>query len=160
MTWSLSVDLLNVSDADDLPTEEQMRAWVEPTLQASTANYSGGFELAVRLVGESESQALNSRYRQQDKATNVLSFPFGPMAGLPVEEVRFLGDLVICVPVVEREARDQKKPVLSHWAHLVVHGTLHLLGHDHEDDAEAAAMEALEITILRSLGIQDPYLKN
>ncbi len=134
MTTSVSVDLQNVSDADGLPDEEQIRDWVAGTLLASNANKVAGFDLAVRLVGEEESQALNRRYRQQDKPTNVLSFPFDGLTGLPAVAIRPLGDLVICVPVVEREAREQGKQAFSHWAHMVVHGTLHLLGYDHQDD--------------------------
>lgn len=158
MTTPVSIDLQNVSDADGLPDAEQIRGWVEGTLQASGTNEVAGFELAVRLVGEAESRTLNKRYRHQDKPTNVLSFPFNHLAGLPVEAIRPLGDLVICVPVVQREAREQGKQGFSHWAHMVVHGTLHLLGHDHQDEVQAACMEALEKRILQQLGVQNPYL--
>ena len=145
------------SDAGSLPSEEQLRHWIDSTLQATSENGGGEFEISVRLVNEKESRELNSRYRQQNKATNVLSFPFEGMEGLPDEAVRPLGDLVICAPVVAQEAGEQDKPVFDHWAHMVIHGTLHLLGYDHEDDAQAATMEILEKTILLGLGIDDPY---
>ncbi|HEY0973861.1 MAG TPA: rRNA maturation RNase YbeY [Solimonas sp.] len=105
-------------------------------------------ELTIRIVGEAESRRLNRDYRGKDKPTNVLSFH---------GEGAVLGDLVICAPVVAREAREQNKPVRSHWAHMVVHGCLHLQGLDHENDDEAARMEAREIRILKTLGLPDPY---
>lgn len=158
MTIPLSIDLQNVSDVDVAPDAEQIRVWVAGTLQASRTSRVAGYELAVRFVDETESQALNKRYRDQDKPTNVLSFPFEDQAGLPAEVLLPLGDLVICVPVVQREAREQGKQGFSHWAHMVVHGTLHLLGHDHQDAVQAAGMEALEQEILHEFGIQNPYL--
>jgi probable rRNA maturation factor len=111
-------------------------------------------EVAIRIVGAEEGRAFNRDYRGKDYATNVLSFPaeLPPGVDLPL-----LGDLAICAPVVEREAAEQHKRPRDHWAHLTVHGTLHLLGYDHLRDAEAEAMEALETRILASLGIADPY---
>ena len=113
-------------------------------------------KLALRIVGAAESRRLDRVYRGKDRPTNVLSFPASP------EEQRHdgaLGDLVICAPVVAREAREQRKPREAHWAHMVVHGTLHLLGYDHERSGRAArAMEGLEVEILRRLGFDDPYL--
>ena len=100
---------------------------------------------------------LNKEYRGKDKPTNVLSFPFDDMAGLPEEETRLLGDLVICAPVVRKEAKKQDKRPKDHWAHMVVHGTLHLLGYDHIEEAEASEMEALEARILEQFGIKNPY---
>lgn len=112
-------------------------------------------ELAIRLVGKRESRRLNAHWRGKDYATNVLSFP---VEGLPsVVRPRPLGDLVICAPVVAAEAMEQGKTQSAHWAHMVVHGVLHLLGHDHEQDAEAVRMERLERRILGGLGFPDPY---
>jgi probable rRNA maturation factor len=111
-------------------------------------------ELTVRLVDEAESQELNSRYRGKDAPTNVLSFPaeLPPGTGIPL-----LGDIVICAPLVQIEAMAQNKPVRAHWAHLVIHGVLHLIGHDHQGEQEAEAMEALEVDLLFSLGYDNPY---
>ena len=112
-------------------------------------------ELSLRLVDEAESADLNQRYRGKAGPTNVLSFPFEPPPG--IKGPRYLGDLVICVPVVAREAAEQGKAPEAHWAHLVVHGVLHLLGYDHLDEAEAQAMEALETRLLANLGFPPPY---
>ena len=109
-------------------------------------------ELTIRIVDEAESHALNKHYRGKDKPTNVLSFH-----GEPALRGAVLGDLVICAPVVAREAVEQNKTAREHWAHLVVHGCLHLQGYDHEQEAEATAMEAREVRILKKLGFADPY---
>jgi probable rRNA maturation factor len=124
-------------------------------------------ELGVRVVGTAESRQLNARYRGKDKPTNVLSFPPAPlpaqMSGLlPARgrqggDPRPLGDLVICAQVVRSEAREQRKPLKAHWAHLVVHGALHLIGYDHERETEAKRMERREIVVLRRLGFANPY---
>lgn len=111
-------------------------------------------ELTVRLVSSSESQALNSEYRGKEKPTNVLSFPFELPPGIPLQ---LLGDLVICIDVVNREAEEQQKTHQAHWAHMVIHGCLHLLGYDHIKDDEAEIMEALERHLLAELGYPDPY---
>lgn len=111
-------------------------------------------EFTARFVGDDESRNLNHQYRGKDKPTNVLSFPFESPPGI---EMPLLGDLVICAPVICREAAEQGKTVENHYAHMIVHGILHLLGYDHIDDAEAQEMEALEIRILAELGIDDPY---
>ena len=112
-------------------------------------------EMTVRIVDEAESHELNLNYRGKDRPTNVLSFPFE----CPDEvELPLLGDLVICRQVVEREAQEQDKPVMAHWAHMVVHGSLHLLGYDHIEDDEAEEMESLEAQIMTGLGFADPYL--
>ncbi len=134
----------------DVPAEERFQEW----LAAVLARRRRDAELSVRIVDERESADLNERYRGKRGATNVLAFP----ADLPDEiGVPFLGDLVICRSVVEREAADQGKTPEAHWAHMVVHGTLHLLGYNHGSDDEAAEMEALEVQILRRLGYADPY---
>lgn len=111
-------------------------------------------ELTIRLVSAEESQALNCDYRGKDRPTNVLSFPF---EAPPLVELSLLGDLIICHEVVEHEAAEQGKPLIDHYAHMVVHGTLHLLGYDHMEESEAERMEALERAILAALGIPDPY---
>ena len=147
---SVLVDVQRV--VDDGPDEEDIRRWVQATLAAEGRD--GDAELTVRIVGEDEITELNRRYRHKDRPTNVLSFPFEAPPGV---ETDLLGDLVIAAPVVAREAREQGKPLTAHWAHLVVHGTLHLLGHDHQTEAEAEIMEGREIAILAGLGYPDPY---
>jgi len=135
-----------------VPASASFRRWVEAALKS--ARRRKATEVSIRIVDADEGQALNLQYRGRDYATNVLSFPadLPPGVNLPL-----IGDLVICAPVVAREAAEQGKTAAHHWAHMTVHGTLHLLGYDHIDDAEAEAMEALETRILAGLGIPDPY---
>lgn len=154
---NVRVDLQIASKLDNPPDEIQFLAWLSATLAAAGEIDDVGYELAVRVVDEDESQALNKQYRQKDKPTNVLSFPFYEMPGMPDDEVRPLGDLVICGSVVLQEAAEQGKEIAHHWAHMLVHGTLHLLGFDHETVEQAAPMEALERRILKEFGIGDPY---
>nr|WP_207161099.1 rRNA maturation RNase YbeY [Halorhodospira halophila] len=135
------------------PEAERVQAWLEPVFEA----HGRGGELTVRIVDEDESRALNRDYRGRDKPTNVLSFPCELPPGLPAEAAQILGDLVVCAPVVAREAAEQGKPEADHWAHMLVHGALHLLGYDHEDPAQAERMEAEERRILAALGVPDPY---
>ena len=165
--------------------QRRVRAWAPGTreiarwAQTAIGRRAAGGELGVRVVGSAESRRLNSRYRGKDKATNVLSFPpYAPWAsgGRPPHGSRssgaarrpvsrgpqgvgrpLLGDLVICAQVVRSEAREQRKPLEAHWAHLVVHGALHLIGYDHEREAEAKRMERREISVLRRLGFANPY---
>lgn len=141
------------SGGQTVPELEAFACWVEAVLHSQHIDAA---ELTIRTVDADESQLLNRDYRGQDKPTNVLSFPFDSDIPLPV---RLLGDLVICVPVMAQEAAEQDKPLLHHWAHLVVHGTLHLLGYDHIEDNEAAHMEQLETELLATLDIPDPYNK-
>ncbi len=148
MTTRLEVDLSLGLEAEGLPTEDDFTRW------AATVLPPGHWNLSIRLVDAEEGQALNAQYRHKDYPTNVLSFPAELPDGV---ELPLLGDLVLCVPVVEREAAEQGKPLLHHWAHLTIHGVLHLLGHDHLQEDEAAAMEALEVQALARLGIPDPY---
>lgn len=137
-----------------VPSAASFRRWVAAALEGRREEAG----LAIRLVGADEGRELNRQYRGRDYATNVLSFPADLPEGLPPGIAPpLLGDLVICVPVVEREAREQGKPPAHHYAHLTVHGVLHLLGHDHEVEADAEAMEAAERAILAGLGIPDPY---
>ena len=135
-----------------------MHHWLQATLARTGYVAEQGCEIAVRLVTEEEGRELNRRYRERDSATNVLSFPVGEDAILPDDEPVPLGDLVLCAAVVHSEASAQNKPIADHWGHLLVHGTLHLLGYDHETDAEAAAMERLEIEILAAKGVPNPYV--
>ena len=157
MTATVRIDIQIASDTGELPDEDQFRSWVASAMQAANVNNAGEFEISLRLVNEDESRDLNNRYRQQDKATNVLSFPYDALDGLPEEAIRPLGDLVICTPVVVREASQQHKAIRDHWAHMVIHGTLHLLGYDHEEEAQARTMETLETDVLREFGIENPY---
>ncbi|MCD9005293.1 rRNA maturation RNase YbeY [Luteimonas sp. XNQY3] len=137
-----------------LPAAASFRKWAA----AALAGRIREADLAIRLVDENEGRALNRHYRGRDYATNVLSFPAELPEGLPEGvHLPLLGDLVLCAPVVAREAAEQVKPLNAHYAHLTVHGVLHLLGWDHEDDKDAEAMEQLEREILAGLGIDDPY---
>ena len=137
-----------------VPAATSFRKWASAALQGRIREA----DLAIRIVGTREGGALNRHYRGKDYATNVLSFPAEVPEGLP-KNVKFplLGDLVICAPVVAREAAEQGKPVAAHYAHLTVHGVLHLLGWDHEHDKDAEAMEQLEREVLAELGLPDPY---
>ncbi|PKM31830.1 MAG: rRNA maturation RNase YbeY [Gammaproteobacteria bacterium HGW-Gammaproteobacteria-11] len=151
MTVELDLDIQRASSAPDLPDDDSFRRWAGLALQDKP-----GHELTIRIVDEDESRSLNHDYRGKDYPTNVLSFP----ADLPPElEIPLLGDLVICAPVVAREAIEQHKAPLAHWAHMVIHGCLHLTGHDHIEDHEAEQMENLERQLLAQLGIADPYLE-
>jgi probable rRNA maturation factor len=135
-----------------LPAPASFRRWAEATLQERLRRV----DLAIRLVGEREGRALNRHYRGKDYATNVLSFPAELPEGVKMK-MPVLGDIVMCAPVIAREAREQGKELNAHYAHLTVHGILHLLGWDHENEREAEAMETLEREILASMGFEDPY---
>ncbi|MCB1866955.1 MAG: rRNA maturation RNase YbeY [Gammaproteobacteria bacterium] len=148
---TIDIDIQNATEADGVPEEEEFQRWVEVALKGRRKKA----ELTIRLVDEPESRQLNREFRGPDRATNVLSFPFDAPA---VVDLDLLGDIVICAPVVQHEAKQQAKPVTAHWAHMVVHGTLHLLGMDHQTDKEALQMEAAEVSILTNLGFQDPYV--
>jgi probable rRNA maturation factor len=149
---TLRIDVQVGGTRTGLPSVAKLRHWARSAL----AGRRRAAELSIRIVDAAESRALNRRYRGKDRPTNVLAFP----AELPPElELPLLGDLVICREVVEAEAAAQHKPLDAHWAHMVVHGTLHLVGYDHESDDEAATMEAAETEILAELGWPDPYLE-
>ena len=150
-----NVDVQIASEARGIPAAEDIRRWVEHAASAEARDRD--LEISVRVVDEPEMQALNRDYRDQDKPTNVLSFPAGEVEGLPSEVSCMLGDIVVCATVVEREAAAQGKVTSDHWSHMLVHGVLHLLGHDHMTESEAEAMEGLERSILAGLGIADPY---
>lgn len=148
---SIELDYQMVIDAPNTPTQTQLLQWITPVL--SKFNHGKG-EITVRIVDSAESQSLNRDYRGKDKPTNVLSFP----SDLPdFVQSPLLGDLVICHALVEEEANAQGKSLHHHYAHLVIHGTLHLLGFDHIDNDEAETMEKHEIVFLSQLGIDDPY---
>jgi probable rRNA maturation factor len=140
-----------------------VQAWAPPRgdianwVSVALGRRAAGREMGVRVVGPAESRRLNSRFRGKDKPTNVLSFPAAAIPGTPASEARPLGDLVICPQVLRAEAREQQKTLRAHWAHLVVHGALHLIGYDHEREAEASRMERREIRVLRRLGFANPY---
>lgn len=134
-----------------LPPEAQFQKW----LDAVIPQFQEESEVTIRLVDDAESHELNLTYRGKDKSTNVLSFPFEAPPGIALP---LLGDLIICRQVVELEAKEQEKPLDAHWAHMVIHGSLHLLGYDHIEDQEAEEMESLETEIMLALGYADPYI--
>lgn len=144
------VDLQVVDNRFELPTEQQFIDWVE----AALAGRKDDAELTIRIVDETESQQLNHTYRGKDKPTNVLSFPFEAPPGVTLN---LLGDLIICAKVVDCEAIEQKKPLIAHWAHMITHGCLHLLGYDHISNEEAEQMESIEIETLQRQGFDNPY---
>ena len=149
---SIELDLqIAVENEQGLPTEQDIQLWLDKTIPPFQENA----ELTVRIVDTKESHQLNHEYRGKDKPTNVLSFPFEAPPGI---ELDLLGDLIICRQVVEKEAEEQNKPLLAHWAHMVVHGSLHLLGYDHIEDDEAEEMESLETEIMQAMGFEDPYI--
>jgi len=147
----MEVEVQIASEADDVPSSGELERWVRAALPVTDGAPS---ECTLRVVGESEGAMLNERFRRGRGATNVLAFPFEspPGVSLPI-----LGDVVLCAPVVRREARDYGLEGRGHWAHLVVHGVLHLLGHDHRFEEEAERMRAEESRILGALGFEDPY---
>ena len=148
---SIELEIQKVTSIKDVPSDADFRQWVSGALTGSSEAV-----LTVRLVDREESRILNAKFRQQDKATNVLSFP----AELPPHvELPLLGDIVICAPLVLEQALEQGKIARAHWAHLSIHGVLHLLGYDHQDDESAVEMEALETKIMNQLGFPDPYLR-
>ena len=145
----LTVDFQIAYESTGVPDETQFQVWAEKAWLGEDPS-----EVTIRIVGNDESQDLNHQYRGKDKPTNVLSFPFEAPPGITVP---LAGDLVICAPVVEKEAQEQHKEPVAHWAHMVVHGMLHLQGYDHIEVNEAEAMEALEVRLLAQLGFANPY---
>jgi probable rRNA maturation factor len=148
------LDVQYAMNAADLPTVALLQLWVDQTLNFIN-DVQDSPELTIRIVDEIEGRELNHQWRDRDNATNVLSFPFDCPPEVPLN---LLGDIVICAPVVAREAQEQHKLLQAHWAHLIIHGVLHLLGYDHLTDDEAQQMEALEIAILQQLNYSNPYL--
>lgn len=144
------IEIQTAVKSEELPSADRLQRWVD----AALADYPTDTELVIRIVDKAESSRLNEQYRHKQGPTNILSFPFEVPEGVPLN---LLGDLVICAPVVAEEARAQNKPLENHWAHIVVHGILHLLGYDHIDEVDAEEMENKEITILAQLNISNPY---
>ncbi len=144
---SVNVDTQYASKAPNLPNTESLREWVNAACQQDV-------ELTIRIVDEAESSQLNETWRHRTGSTNVLSFPFECPPGI---NIPLLGDIVICAPLVAREAAEQEKSLYAHWAHLVIHGTLHLLGYDHIEESQRQVMESLEIRLLHDLDYPNPY---
>lgn len=150
------IDIQRVYNSPGQPDRLQIRSWIDAALEGTNKDNS----CVVRIVDSQESAELNLQYRHKQGPTNILSFPFEMPDGIDnIDEsgLDLLGDLVICAPVVEHEAIEQNKPLAHHWAHIVIHGVLHLLGYDHIDDEEAERMESKEIAILEKLHINNPY---
>jgi len=154
---SVTIDLDNACPEHWTPDINQLRQWLAPVFDLTAVDHN--ITLSVCFVGESDGAELNRRYRGKQMATNVLSFPANIPSPLVEEMAQTpLGDIVICPPVLEREAAEQGKEAAAHWAHLTQHGLLHLLGYSHDNDQDTAIMENLEISALRKLGIANPYL--
>ncbi|ASF45123.1 rRNA maturation RNase YbeY [Methylovulum psychrotolerans] len=151
MNW---LDVQRVFASDGQPDDASLQRWVDTALAALNEDT----EIVVRIVGIEESAELNSYYRAKQGPTNILSFPF-EAPDIDGFESALLGDLVVCAPVLAAEAEQQGKPLLDHWAHIIIHGVLHLLGYDHIDEADAEEMESKEIVFLQQLTIRNPYLQ-
>ena len=153
---NVDIAIQNVCNNANIPTKTELTRWIKAAIIDEIMQR----ELCLRIVDVAEMTSLNEQYRNKPGPTNVLSFPADLPADLPDElsdEKNYLGDLVVCAEVLEREANEQKKSIQAHWAHLIVHGTLHLQGYDHIKETEAIAMEGLEVDILKGLGFADPY---
>lgn len=146
----VNIIIQNISRANTVPAAAQLQQWATLAL----GNVTKSTELTLRIVDEEEGRTLNNTWRNRNYATNVLSFPIGEELD---KDTELLGDIVICAPVVAREASEQGKQADAHWAHIVVHGVLHLRGYDHENDEEAGVMEQIEITLLDKIGYPNPY---
>jgi probable rRNA maturation factor len=146
------IEIQTIFKPQGQPDQKQIQQWIDTALEGFNQNT----EIVVRIVDEQESAALNEQYRLKPGPTNILSFPVEAPEGI---ELDLLGDLVVCAPVLEKEALEQHKTLTDHWAHIIVHGVLHLLGYDHADDDEAELMENKEIAILKQLNIKNPYIE-
>ena len=147
------IEIQTIFKSNGQPDQEQIQRWVDAALEG----FNQGTEIVVRIVDEQESAELNEQYRHKKGPTNILSFPVEVPEGI---ELNLLGELVICAPILEKDALEQHKALTDHWAHIIVHGVLHLLGYDHIDDDEAELMESKEITILNKLNIKNPYIQD
>jgi len=145
------LDIQRIVELDSLPSDDDFQLWVDKAL----ADYSQDAEVVIRIVDTEEMTELNSQYRAKQGTTNILSFPLELPDG--VEGIDLLGDLVVCAAVLEQEAKEQNKALSAHWAHIIIHGVLHLLGYDHLTDDEAIAMESKEVVLLQELHIDNPY---
>lgn len=159
MDGRVLADVQVACDVPGVPTQDDIEDWLDAAFSAAPRTTAAETEVSVRIVDEAESRQLNNSYRNKDRATNVLAFPVDlPDIGEWPEDMPLpLGDLVICAPVVTREAAEQGKELRAHWGHMLVHGMLHLLGFDHETDVEASAMESLEAAVLDARGVENPY---
>lgn len=149
---ALDLTIQHASVIKDCPSQDQIQSWTTLALDQTYKTT----EITIRIVDEKESADLNQRYRNKSGSTNVLSFPYEREEG---ENPKLIGDIVICAPVVTQEATEQGKDILSHWAHMVIHGTLHLMGYDHINEHEAETMESIELGLMKKLGFADPYLE-
>lgn len=147
----VKLDLQIKSKLSSIPKTALFHKWLNAALSATNHNKC---ELTIRVIGISAMAKLNEQYRRKSGPTNILSFPF---VAPPKIKTDLIGDIIICAPLVKKEAQQQNKPENNHWAHLTIHGVLHLLGYDHKKTKDAVKMEQLEINILQSLGIRDPY---
>ncbi len=147
------IEIQTIFKSDGQPDQEHIQHWIDVALEG----FNQDTEIVVRIVDEQESAELNEQYRHKKGPTNILSFPLEVPFGI---ELNLLGDLVVCAPVLEKEALEQHKALTDHWAHIIVHGVLHLLGYDHNNDDETELMENKEITILNKLNIKNPYLQD
>jgi probable rRNA maturation factor len=148
----VKLNLSNQTDDNDVPTDDQFTQWV----MLATNDFAVSGDININIVSRDEIQQMNAQFRHKNKPTNVLSFPFEAFPGIPVAEA-IIGDIAICASVVKQEAEEQQKPLIAHWAHLCIHGVLHLLGFDHQTDEEALKMETIEINLLKQLGYPNPY---
>lgn len=160
---SVQLDVQSAVTRTGLPSSKRLQLWAQAAYEVHHAAHTHGrkrkvqpVQVSLRIVGSAESRKLNRDWRDEDHATNILSFPAGEMPEL-AGELPTLGDLVVCAPVVKREAAQQGKALDAHWAHMMIHGVLHLLGYDHEVERDAQLMEACEVAILDSLGFANPY---
>jgi probable rRNA maturation factor len=164
---TLRLDVQHVVSREGVPSAKRLSLWAQAAYEvhhAAHAMHAGKgrkrivppVQVSLRIVGAAESRKLNRQWRDEDHATNVLSFPVGEMPEI-AGEAPTLGDLVVCQPIVKREAREQGITLDSHWAHMMIHGVLHLLGYDHEDERDAQVMEACEVAILEQFGYASPY---
>jgi probable rRNA maturation factor len=150
MTYHIVVQ--RVTSGPFIPDTKKLKRWIKATLQTKLSSA----EITLRIVDINEIHTLNNTYRHKNKPTNVLSFPFDQLHDIDMK-IPMLGDIVICATIVNEEAGLQNKSEMAHWAHMVIHGTLHLLGYDHVIDQDAENMEQEEVNILNSLGFADPY---
>ena len=147
---AIILDIQSASSSEDAPDEQSIKRWVSAALHLK----AGDTELSIRIVDEPEAKTLNETYRGASGPTNVLSFPFDEKTPEPLP---LIGDIVLCAPVVAREAEEQNKALNAHWAHMMIHGVLHLLGYDHQNENDANLMESLETEIMQGLGFPPPY---
>lgn len=147
------IEIQTIFQSNGQPDDEQIQRWVDTALD----DFDQDTEIVVRIVDEQESAELNEQYRHKKGSTNILSFPVEVPEGI---ELNLLGDLVVCAPVLEKEALEQHKALTDHWTHIIVHGVLHLLGYDHIDETQAELMENKEINILNKLNIKNPYIQD